>query len=148
MFAWCEFELYEDEGVVLADPCGLEGGTEGASYEEAAAMAADWFKGMVQHWLMTGVPIPALPMGNAGVHGGRMLLVGVEASLADVPRMTAAEAAERLGVSRPRISQMIRSGRLEGWREGRNTYVTAASVACRLDERAKAPRGCSDPVPA
>lgn len=140
MFALCEFELYEDEGMVLAVPFELEGGTEGRTYEEAAAMAADWLKGMAQHGLMAGRGFPAPALGHEPAHGGRVLLVGVDVSLADVPRMTAAEAAARLGVSRARVSQMLGRGQLEGWREGRNTYVTEASVACRLAENPQAGR--------
>ena len=37
-----------------------------------------------------------------------------------------------LGVSRPRITQMIKSGRLKGYTKGHATFVTRASVEERL----------------
>lgn len=135
MFVLQEFELFESEGYVLAIPCNLDGGTEGVSYEDAAAMAADWLKGMAEHWLMTGTVVPKPVLGNAPQHGGRILLVGVEVSLAAIDAVTATEAAALLGVSRPRITQLISTGGLEGYRQGRNTYVTKASIQARLGER-------------
>lgn len=135
MFALQEFELYEDEGLVLAVPFGMDGGTEGPSYEEAAEMAADWLRGELEHRMMTGQPAPATGIGHEPAHGGRVLLVGVDASLADVPSVSASDAAAALGVSRARVSQMLASGMLEGWRDGRNTRVTAASLDARLSER-------------
>lgn len=135
MFALQEFELYEDEGLVLAVPFGLDGGTEGATYEEAAEMAADWLRGELEHRMMEGRPAPTTGMGHEPAHGGRVLLVGVDASLDDVPSVSASEAAAALGVSRARVSQMLASGMLEGWRDGRNTRVTATSLDARLSER-------------
>ena len=59
-------------------------------------------------------------------------LVSVPLTLLQKP---ATEAAALLGVSRPRITQLISAGGLEGYRQGRNTYVTKASIQARLDER-------------
>ncbi len=54
--------------------------------------------------------------------------------------MSAAEAARALGVTRPRVTAMLASGLLDGWREGRNTWVTEASVGARLADARKAGR--------
>lgn len=59
----------------------------------------------------------------------------VDADLSRVPSVSATEAAERLGVSRPRVTQMVESGRLMGWRDGRNARVSLDSLNARLAER-------------
>lgn len=135
MFLLREFELYPNEGAIFAEPFGMEGGTEGRDYEDAAKMAADWLRGEAQWRLIRGETMPAASFDNEPEHGGRILLVGIETSLEDVPSMSAAEAATALGVSRPRVSQMLASGSLVGWRDGRNTRVTRESVEARLAER-------------
>jgi len=48
--------------------------------------------------------------------------------------MSASEAAEVLGVSRSRISQLIKACLLYGYRDGRNTWVTCDSVEARLKD--------------
>ncbi len=140
MFAVYEFEFFEDEGWVLAFPFGLEGGTQGRDAADAARMAADWLKGEVEHSLMCGTPLPPPTFGNAPAHGGTIGVVGVEASLEAIDTVLASEAADMLGVSRGRVSQMLASGRLEGFRKGRSTFVTRASVQARLAEAPKCGR--------
>lgn len=141
MFYLCEFELFPDEGMVVAYPFGLEGATCGDDYRDAATMAADWLKGDADMRLMLGHELPELPIGNEPKHeGGRILLVGVDASLENIDAVSAAEAAELLGVSRGRVSQMISSGQLFGFRKGRNTYVSRDSLNARLEEQPKAGR--------
>lgn len=132
MFVMAEFELIETEGVVLAEPHGLEGGTEGRDQREAAMMAADWLRGEAEHWLMSGAEPPELPIDQPPAHGGHVILIGVDVSLEAIDTVTASEAARALGVSRPRVTQMIRSGRLEGYTKGHATFVTRASVEARL----------------
>ena len=64
----------------------------------------------------------------------------MEASLDTVPAVTASEAAELLGVSRARVSQMLKSGLLMGSRKGRDSFITRYSVDARLREKPKAGR--------
>ncbi|MBM6775110.1 helix-turn-helix domain-containing protein [Olsenella profusa] len=132
MFVMAEFELVETECVVLAVPHGLEGGTEGSDPRDASMMAAEWLRGEAEHWLMAGTEPPELPIGLPPAHGGTVILIGVDVSLEAIDTVTASEAARALGVSRPRITQMIRSGRLEGYTKGHATFVTRASVEARL----------------
>lgn len=134
MFAVYEFEFFEDEGWVVAMPFDLEGGTQGRDIAEASRMAADWLKGEVEHALMCGTELPSPTFGNTQQHGGRVGVVAVEASLETVDCVTASEAADMLGVSRSRVSQMLASGQLEGWKRGASTFVTCASVRARLAE--------------
>lgn len=142
-----EFELFEDDGFVCAFPFDMEGGTQGRDWREAAEMAADWLKGELERMLMSGQEPPEATFGHLPEHeGGRVAIVAVEADLSKVDAVSAARAAEMLGVSRPRVSQMLKSGQLEGWREGRDTMVTLDSVAARLAERPKAGRPKAEPV--
>lgn len=135
MFVLAEFELFEDEDMVLALPFELEGGTEGYDFQDAAAMAADWLRAEAEHWLMSGTEPPKLGLSHASRHGGQVVIIGVSVSLEAIDTVTASEAAEILGVSRPRITQMIKAGRLEGYTKGHATFVTRASVEARLVER-------------
>ena len=64
----------------------------------------------------------------------------MEASLDTVPAVTASEAAELLGVSRARVSQMLKAGLLMGFRKGRDSFITRYSVDARLREKPKAGR--------
>ncbi len=135
MFVMQEFELFDDEGLVLAFPFDLEGGTQGRSFEDAAKMALDWLKGTAEDCLIRGVELPKPSIGNEPKHGGKVILIGTEVSLDSIPTISASEAAKALGVSRPRVTQMIASGSLLGWRDGRNTRVTTESVNARLKHR-------------
>lgn len=131
MFYMQEFELMNDEGYILALPFDLEGGTQGASVAEVMEMAGEWLRDEVLSHLESERELPATTFGNEPTHGGRVVLVGVYASLSDVPSMSAAEAADALGVSRPRVSKMIETGQLRGWKDGRNTRVSIESVEAR-----------------
>lgn len=46
--------------------------------------------------------------------------------------VTASEAARALGVTRARVSHLIRDGQLDAYRKGRSTYVTRTSLDKRL----------------
>lgn len=72
-----EFELVEDDGMVLAYPVGLGGGTEGYDMRDAVEMAADWLTVMAQDYIERGKPLPDLPLGTEPARGGRMLAVCV-----------------------------------------------------------------------
>lgn len=137
MLAIYEFELFQDEGWVLAFPFDFEGGTQGSSIKEACEMAADWLKGEVEHLLMTRQALPEATFGNVPVHGGRIAIVAVQADLDSIDTVAACDAAKMLGVSRARVSQMLSAGQLEGYRKGRSTFVTRASVEARLAESPK-----------
>ena len=136
-----EFELFEDEGLILAFPFDFDGGTQGSTIAEATEMAADWLKLEIEHRLMNGEVVPEATLGHEPMReGGRILLVAVEASLDTVPAVTASEAAELLGVSRARVSQMLKTGQLKGFRRGRDSFITRYSVDARLREKPKAGR--------
>ncbi len=81
----------------------------GDTREDAIAMAADAAKTYVASLLLHGDPVPA-----PAIHE------------------SAAEAARLLHVSPGRVTHMLDSGILKGYRRGRRTYVTVDSINERL----------------
>ena len=102
-----EFEMWRGEFAWIAAPFDLAGITQGE------------------------IP-PKATFGHEPSHGGVRLVVSVDATLDDIEKVSAAQAAELLGVSRSRVTAMLHSGLLEGWKDGRNTWVTKASIDARL----------------
>lgn len=139
-----EFELFKGECQWCAVPFDLPGATQGADVSEASESAADLLREIVLDSLVSHVPLPKPTFGNKLQHEGTRLVVSVEASLANVPKLSAAQAADLLGVTRSRVSAMISSRLLDGWRDGRNTWVTRASVEARLADPRPAgrPKSC------
>lgn len=141
MLVLCEFELVEEEGMYSVLPFGdFPGATCGYDLRDASEMAYDLLREAGEFMLVLGQELPTPPLGNTPQHGGRILLVGADISLDNVERVTASEAARILGVSRPRVSQMLKTNKLAGWREGRDTYITLDSIRVRLEEQPKAGR--------
>ena len=140
MFHVYEFEVFEDEGWFLAFPFDFVGGTQGETYAEACEMAADWLRVECEHRAMHEEGFPRATFGNEPRHGGTVIVVGVEASRDTVRKVTASEAARRLGVSPGRVTQMIAADQLEAFREGKRTWVTLDSIEARLAEEHPAGR--------
>ena len=131
------FELYRGQQQWIAEPFGFPGITQGETMAEACESAADLVRETMLDMAMHGEEIPRPVLDAPLSHGGERLLVSVEASLDSVAKVSAAQAARMLGVSRPRITALLKNGRLDGWTEGRNTWVTLDSVQARLDEIVK-----------
>lgn len=105
--------------------------TFGESYEEAARMAADAAKTYVASLLAHGDDIPASHVREVP---GASMLICFEADASYVVRgetVSAAEASRMLGVSAGRVTHMLDSGILQGYRRGRRTYVTVESIEKR-----------------
>lgn len=126
-----EFEMWRSEQSWCLAPFGIPGATQGDDVEDACESAADLLRETICDYLMRGEEPPAPRFGNEPEHDGIRVIVSVDASLADIPKMSASQAAAALEVSRSRITAMIGAGLLDGWRDGRNTYVTVASVEAR-----------------
>lgn len=135
-----EFEVFKDGDFYLAFPFDMEGGTQGETFEEVCEMAVDWLKIDMEHRAMHEIPFPTSTFGNELQHGGERLVVAVEAGRDTVEKMTASEAARRLGVTPGRVSQMMKSCQLEGFKEGGTVWITKGSVDARLEEAPKAGR--------
>lgn len=139
----CEFEFYESGRFVDAVPLSISGeGTFGEDLDDAIESAADWLSSIVDDHLISGERMPSPSFGHSPEHGGRVIAVAVSRSLSDIPAMTAADAARELGISTARVSQLIRAGLLESWRDGTKRLVTRASVEARkaYDPRPGRPR--------
>ena len=126
-----EFEMWRGEKEWCIAPFGLPGAPQGTDVEDACESAADLLRELVCDYLMRGEQPPAATFGHEPTHDGVRVVVSVDASLDGIEKASAAEAAEMLGVSRARVTQMVSSGLLDGWKEGRNAYVTIASIEAR-----------------
>ena len=139
----CEFEFVaEEDGWILCWPFwpGRADGTQGEDFDDAVEMSADWLREMVLDYQMRGEPLPDFPLHNEPRRGGGIVVVAVEASLAEVPAVTAKEAAGLLGVSGARVSQMCAAGQLDSWLVGRTRMVSRESIGERLAEEHPAGR--------
>lgn len=138
-----EFEVFPGEsGMMMAFPYDMDGGTQGEDLAEACEMAADWLQSEMEYRAVNGLDFPAATFGNEPAHeGGKTIIVAVNADRGTVDKMSASAAAKALGVTPGRVSQMLAAGQLQGWREGRDTWVTKKSIDARL----AAPRGAGRP---
>ena len=143
-----EFEFIRDDDMYIAIPFGLAGGTEGYGLEDAVRMASDWLRIHVLDALEHGREFPQGSVGNAPREGGVVIAVSVDASLSDVPAVTAAEAARRLGVSTARVAQLCKSGELASWKVGGTRMVSEDSILLRREESPKPGRPAREAMPA
>lgn len=138
----CEFEFVRDGDYILCWPFwpGRVDGTQGEDFDDAVDMAADWLHTMVLDYLMKGYEVPKFPKGNEPKRGGSIVAVAVDASLSEVPAVTAADAAGLLGISAARVTQLCNAKLLDSWKVGRTRMVSLESIELRLDEERKAGR--------
>lgn len=135
-----EFEVFEEEGLFLALPYGMPGGTQGRDLREACEMAADWLQAEMEHRAMHGLPFPEATFGNEPENGGRTVIVAVSAGKDTVRKVSPSEAARMLGVTPGRVTQMVAANKLEAFEDAGRKWVTVASVEARLAEKPKAGR--------
>lgn len=143
-----EFEVVPDsEGGYVAIPYDLPGATQGEDFDDLCDMTADFLKKLVEYHDVHGLELPRPTYGNEPKNGGKTMLVSVTAGRETVAKLSAAQAAHELGVTPGRITQLIAANQLEGWREGRNTYVTVDSVLARKAGGARVlSPGCPEPA--
>lgn len=141
MFYVMEFEFYESGGYTIAAPCnGFGEGTFGDGLDDAVENAADWLRETVVDVLLGRESLPEMHFGHEPRYGGKVIAVAAVADLADVPAMTASDAARELGVSPARIDQLIKAGLLDSWKEGARRMVSRDSVEARKEYAPKAGR--------
>ena len=138
----CEFEFLEDEGGYLCWPFwpGCDACTGGYGYSDAVETSARWLKERVLDAIAHYGRAPHPPLGHEPLRGGTIVAIAVDASLAEVPAVTEKEAAERLGVSYARVSQLCHTGSLDSWTVGRTRLVSEASIELRLAQHPGAGR--------
>lgn len=135
-----EFEVFEDEGLVMAFPYDMDGGTQGADFKEACENAADWLRTEVEQRAIHGEPMPEATFGNGPRHGGRNVVIAVDAGLGSIRRVLPSEAARMLGVTPGRVTQMVSAGLLDAFEDSGRKWVTVDSVEARMAEHPKAGR--------
>jgi len=138
-----EFEFYPGEEYLLAVPFDFDGGTFGDGPKDTAEMAADWLIETINDYLLQQKQVPIPTYGNQPEKNGLVALVSVDTSLESIKTVFACDAAEMLGVTRARVTQLLNKGLLEGYRKGRTTNITLDSIKARLEDAPKAGRPVS-----
>ena len=116
--------------------------TCGDSYADAVAMAADAIMTYTASMLRHGEAIPGYDVAECpeGCKVATIAVVLDESYIVEGDVVSASQAARELNLSPGRITHMLDSGKLDGYRSGRRTYVTRASIEARLAESPKAGR--------
>lgn len=142
-----EFELYPTGSSLSATPFDFDGEVKGRSRTEVSRKAVSLLRREIEQRLLHNAPMPKATFGNAPAHDeGVVLIASIDASVDAIDTITASEAAEKLGVSRARISQMVKSGILEGYTKGNASFITCESVERRLNNKPRPGRPrLSDP---
>ena len=123
-----EFTYSVDDSCWYVDFPAFDGDcfTDGGTIEEAVNNAADVLTLAISEYLDEGIDLP-VPTFHHPPH----TVVCVDVNMEAVERtkcLTYSQAAEELGVSSARISQLVKAGRLETRVFDGRTYVTIASV--------------------
>ena len=133
------FEPEEDGGYSITVP-DLPGCYScGDDFNDAVYMAADALKCFVGVMLYEGKVIPE-PTEQPCPEGWKSVFISFEIDEENnewKPCVSAAEAARRLGVSRGRVSRLLRAGILEGSSDWGNIFVTEESIERRLASNPK-----------
>lgn len=133
----------EDEGGYSVEFPDLPGCFScGDTFHNAVAMGADAAKTYVASLLGHEEAVPE-PQRHPCPSGAEDVMVFFEADptyIVEGAVVSAAEASRRLGVSPGRITHMLDAGVLDGYREGRRTWISVASIEKRLSETPKAGR--------
>jgi len=125
---------FEDIGAAYAD---------GATFEEAIQAAAETLKLVLAEYLDTGLLLPKPKFQLSSVDVTRVAIaVDVTQEFIEQSKcVTASEAANMLGLSKGRITNMINSGVLQAVPYGNDRLVTLASINNRINN----PRGAGRP---
>lgn len=131
----CEFEITPPEDATQmwgVWPFGLPGATEGASFDDAVAMAADWLLLTVEAAHEDGRVLPRQTLGQKPRHGGRVVAVAVEDD-AQPDEVTPYEAAIIMALSEDRIQHYWKEGTLNGRVVEGKTYIDRQSLNVLMD---------------
>ena len=89
-----------------------------AIFADACEMAAEWLQGECEYQAIHDEPFPKQTFGNQPKNGGKVVIVAVNADKGTVRKVNASRAAEMLGVTKGRVSQMVKANQLEAFRDG------------------------------
>jgi excisionase family DNA binding protein len=104
--------------------------TWGDTLEDVLRKAPDALETHIGAYLADGEDIPPATFGHQTDASAVLAVISFDASVASVgaPHIAARYAAERLGISKGRVSQLLKDGRLEGYRNGRETMISEISL--------------------
>jgi hypothetical protein len=128
-----EIEIFKDDDYYIAVPFDFEGATEGFSKQECLEMAADLLTSEIQHRLMHKDNLPEPTIDNSPQYEGEIYSLAIDTGIGAIPRMLKSEAARTLGISQGRVTQLVKSGKLETFSYQGREYVTKASVDARKE---------------
>ena len=131
----------EEDGGFWAEVPDLPGCYgQGDTFADCVRSASDGVETHVAALIEDGRDVP--PASRVSADDGEVVYVYADAETVDLgePSMSASTAAERLGVSKGRISQLIAAGKLEAYRTPHYTMVTVASVEAYESSPRKAGR--------
>ncbi len=127
----------EDGGYDVSVPTLPGCFTFGNTFEEAVYMAEDALKTFVASLLLDGEEVAPFSVGYKAEEDETVVTIFFETDESYIVRgevVSAAQAARELGVSASRITHMLASGILEGYRSGRNTMITVDSINKRKED--------------
>lgn len=132
--------IEEDEDGFTIDFPAFDGQlyTDGSTMTEASKNASDVLRLMLAEYIYAGMTLP-----STGDMDGCNAVFTVEVTddfITETQCMSFSQAAEELGVSKGRISQMVKSGQLELFEHRGKRMVTIASVNARQNQQPKAGR--------
>jgi excisionase family DNA binding protein len=105
---------------------------EGLGEEETLEKAASMLKKNIQKYLLEGEPVPEATFGHKPEKDERVLTLALDVTLDKTKWFTVEEAMVILNVTQPRVSHLLRNGKLKAYREGRRTYVLKSSLQTYL----------------
>lgn len=116
--------------------------THGDTIEDALFMAADAMSTYVAALMADGKQPPTFVQHDlpADAKSFDVFFETSEDYIVDGEVVSASQAAEELGVSKGRVSQMLDAGILEGFRRERKTYITMNSIQARKRSAPRAGR--------
>lgn len=143
-FVYQAFLTPEEDGGFSSEIPDLPGCySQGDDLKDAIEMIADAGKTYIASLMKSGDAIPPATVREAPA-GDVQAWVYFETDssyIVDGEVVSAAQAARELGISAGRVTHMLDSGLLDGYRSGRRTYVTKKSI----EVRRSAPRAAGRP---
>ncbi len=105
---------------------------KGTSEEDVLTKASDSLRKTLQKYLLEGKPLPVTSFGHQPEENEHVITMALEVTLDKTEWFTVEESMSILNVTQPRISHLLRSGRLTAYREGRRTYILKDSLQAYL----------------
>ena len=115
-FCVYEFEFIPTEGYYVVLPFDLGGRNAGRGLCRRLRYGGGWLKCVIEEHEISGKPMPKATFGNTPRYeNSKIVVIGVSAGRETIPKLSAADAARRLGVTPARVSQMVKGHVITGW---------------------------------